>query len=404
MASPCILGKMIQRLLPVLLLASFAAADKGAVKTRPGIAAVDVAIGGFIEKKAIAGAVVLIDHKGKIIHDRAYGHQDREAGSAMRKDSVFRIYSMTKPVASVAALMLVDEGKLGLDDSVAKYLPELKSMKLPNGDAPKRAMTVRDLLRHTAGLTYGWGMSKVERQYRNAKLLSSEHTLADMVTKLGTLPLAHAPGTRWKYSVAVDVLGRVVEVASGQPFDQFLKARLFDPLGMHDTGFHVIEKNRARFTANYRARAGGIRRPVDVPATSRYARPALFFSGGGGLVSTAADYLAFCRMMRAGGVSGKRVFLKPATYAAMTRNQLAPELTPIGFGLVKMPGVGFGLGVSVIVEGRDKGEYGWGGAATTGFHIAPKDELIVITMAQVMPRNSAIHEKIRGLAYERVRK
>ncbi|MEM7385278.1 MAG: serine hydrolase domain-containing protein, partial [Verrucomicrobiota bacterium] len=242
---------------------------------------VDAAVDAIIEKKEIAGASVLIARKGKIAHFKTYGHQDLKAGKAMDRETIFRIYSMTKSIATSGALILHEEGKYQLDDPVEQYLPALARVRVMEGDQkvePKRKMTVRDLMRHTAGMTYGFfGDTPVDALYREKKVLEGD--MDQMVAKLGELPLVDHPGEKWVYSVSVDVLGKLIEVWSGQPFDVFLQKRIFEPLQMVDTAFHVPEAKLDRFAVNY----GPGLSVIDDPATSQYRKKPSFLSGGGGL-------------------------------------------------------------------------------------------------------------------------
>jgi CubicO group peptidase (beta-lactamase class C family) len=285
-----------------------------------------------IDAGVLPGAVVAIARNGKIAYMGAIGHKDRDRKIPMRPDGIFWIASMTKPVTSVAAMMLVEEGRLVLDAPVAQYLPDLKNMQVAteetdpaNGEtkftlAPQmRMMTVRDLLRHTSGLIYPpqYLGTKIQRLYGEKVVFTRNTTLADFVASLGKVPLAHQPGEVWEYSWGVDVLARVVEVASGQPFDQFLQGRIFDPLHMVDTGFYVPEAKLARL--------------VDPPPGGRdalweVAMPPRLFSGGGGLVSTAPDYLRFCQMLLNGGELGGVRILAPETVQLMTTNSLPADI------------------------------------------------------------------------------
>ncbi|MHC4409758.1 MAG: serine hydrolase domain-containing protein [Planctomycetota bacterium] len=351
--------------------------------------AVDAAVQQLIERKAISGAVTLIEHKGKIVHYSAHG--EAAPGVPMKKDAVFRIYSMTKPITAVAALLLVEEKKLELDAPVAKYLPAFKDLKVNGGEAPKRAMTLRDLFCHTSGLIYGWERTDVGRLYTRSGVRRS-NTLTDLIEKLGRIPLAHQPGSKWHYSISSDVLGAVVEVVAKQPLDEFFRERIFKPLEMTDTGFFVRAKDR--FTANY----GRGLRVIDAPGKSKFLAKPTNFSGGGGLVSTTNDYLKFCRMLLRGG----KPLLSRETVAEMTRNQLAKELVPIRVGGAPLPGTGFGLGVAVRLTDAIPdavGEFSWGGAASTNFSVVPKRELIIITMAQRMPMTPFLFFAVRPLAY-----
>lgn len=372
------------------------------------------AVGAFIDRKEIAGAVTVVARRGRVVYAKASGRMDLEAAKDMKLDTIFRIYSMTKPITSVAAMILHEEGKFQLDDAVSKYLPEFKGLKVyksQNGDRlelepPKREMTVRDLLRHTSGLTYGFvGNTAVDRMYRRAGVLGSGGSLKDMAGKLRELPLLYHPGTKWNYSVSVDVLGYLVEVLSGKPLDEFFEERIFRPLGMKDTGFHVPESELERFAANYGPGGDSGLRVIDAPATSRYAKPATFFSGGGGLVSTAEDYLRFCQMLVNGGELGGTRILRRETVEDMTSNHLPEDLIPIAVGPAGRPGIGFGLGFSVRVSATSDapwapvGEYGWGGAASTHFWVSPRDELVVVALSQYMPFSDRLQKAIKPIVY-----
>ncbi len=376
------------------------------------LAKVDEAMEKLVAEKKLAGAVVMIARQGQVVHWQSYGHQDREANVAMQKDSIFRVYSMTKAITSAAALILLDEGKLNLDDPVSKFLPELKGMKVSNGSgnvAPKREMTVRDLMRHTAGLSYGFnGDSPVDKAYLAANLLDRDRTLDSMSKALGSLPLLYEPGEAWVYSISVDLLGRVVEVVSGSKLDKFLDDRILGPLDMRDTGFSVAPHSTERFTANYTSDGKGMLTLRDAPGTSRYLKPPAMLSGGGGLVSTARDYMRFLVMISSGGqLDGKRI-ISADSVKLMTTDQLPEGIGWIRFGDDVRRGVGFGLGFAVRVEtalwdrhGRI-GEYGWGGAASTHYWVSPHDELAVVTMEQVMPYSFLTEFKIKGLVYDAI--
>jgi len=311
----------------------------------------------------------------------------------------------------------VEEGKLTLDDPVAKHLPEFKDVKVFAGvdgdelevEEPKRAATIRDLLRHTSGLTYGFfGITPVDQRYLQADILSDRGTLADMETKLGDLPLLYQPGTRFNYSVSTDVLGRVVEVVSRKDFGEFLHERILGPLDMKDTDFFVPENKTDRFAANHSPRLVGGLRVTDAPHSSRYRRKPRLLSGGGGLVSTARDYMRFCQMLLNEGKLGGHRLLREESVEAMTKNQLPAEAYPINLG-GKRDGVGFGLGFSVVVEKTDYskrshvGEYGWGGAASTHFWISPKDDLAVVVLTQLMPFSFQMERAVKPLVYDAIK-
>jgi CubicO group peptidase (beta-lactamase class C family) len=360
------------------------------------------AVQALVDEGKIAGATVVVARKGRVVLFENFGMMDRDTASPMKSDTIYRIYSMTKPITSVAIMMLYEQGKLDLDDPVSKYIPEFKGLKVyaESGEHTDqiREMTIRDLLRHTSGLTYGFfGNTPVDRLYRDANILGRRSTLETMVDKLSRIPLLHQPGIKWHYSVSTDVLGRLVEVISGQPLDRFFRRRIFRPLGMKDTAFHVPRKKIGRFTVCYGPTAADKLYVTDNPAESRYLEKPTLFSGGGGLVSTAADYLRFCQMLlNKGRLDGRRL-LRPETVDMMTSDQL-PE------GVTRGPGEGFGLGFSVRTKDgkRPRGEYGWGGMASTHFWISPKDELIVVALSQRMPYSSQLENAVKPRVYEAI--
>jgi CubicO group peptidase (beta-lactamase class C family) len=358
--------------------------------SRERLGRIDAVTREHIESGIVPGAVILIARGGQVAHHVALGFRDRAAGQAMTPDALFRIYSMTKPITSVAVMMLVEEGKLQIYDPVGKYLPELAKMKVAveKTDAsgaktvelvePRRQMTVQDLLRHTSGLTYGSrSEGSVGGLYRAAKVGSRDDSAAAMVTKLGAIPLVHAPGTRFEYSVSTDVLGRLVEVVSGKSLGDFFEERIFRPLGMRDSFFQVPADKAERLAQPWQ-RPGG---PAMTPRFDPVA-PARFQSGGGGLVSTAADYLAFATMLLNGGELGGHRILGRKTIEFMTSDHL-------GAIPVDTPGLGFGLGFQVRRDAGiaglpgSVGEYGWAGNAGTLFWVDPREKLIAIYMVQV---------------------
>ena len=269
-------------------------------------------------------------------------------------------------------------------------------------------MTVRDLMLHTAGLTYGTGPDALKEAFARLKPMES-HDLKEMADKLAQVPLAFDPGSDWTYSVAIDVLGRLVEVASGDPFDLFLKKTIFEPLDMPDTAFDVPPEKLSRFAANYARSTGGLN-VIDAPSKSKYAKKSTLFSGGGGLVSTARDYMRFLTMIQNGGeLDGHRI-LRPETVTLMTTNQLPREAFPIHFDKVSRAGTGFGFGFSVRTELSQSepagkvGEYGWGGAASTHYWASPADKLIVITLEQIMPYQSDTEAGVKKIIYDAINK
>ena len=371
----------------------------------------------FVDKHKLPGVITVVARHGKILHLQAVGMMDIEADKPMQTDAILRFYSMSKPVTTVAAMILYDEGRFELDDPVSKYINEFEGLRVygknddgtPGLTDTTREMTVRDLMRHTSGLTYGFfGNAPVDVMYREANVLGRDGTLADMTAKLGRLPLLFQPGSRWHYSVATDVLGRFVEVVSETPLDQFFQRRIFNPLDMKDTGFSVPPEKLDRFASNYSPKPGGGLRPIDPPAESNFAKPTTFYSGGGGLVSTARDYIRFCQMLlNRGELNGQRL-LEAETVKLMTANQLPEELVPIGLGPIRLQGTGFGLGFAVRVEaGPDRragsiGEFGWGGAASTNFWIVPREGLIGLALTQHMPLANQYNEVFKRIVYDAI--
>jgi len=349
---------------------------------------------GLVDEGRLAGITTMIARHGHIADFQTYGYQDMESDDPMNEDAIFRIYSMSKPITGVALMMLYEEGKFRLDDPVRRYIPELGNMQVaaswgPDGpvlEAANHPMTIRELMTHTAGLAYGIGdPHPADRLYQREGVLDSRGTLRDMIDKLAELPLRQQPGSRWSYSIAVDVQGYLVEVLSGQPFDQFLQERIFDPLGMVDTGFHVPSENHIRFAQVYGYDESGALVAPPPPDASDGPRPfldpATFFSGGGGLVSTTMDYMRFCQMLLNGGEFDGVRLLSPTTVDMMRTNHLPREMG------VYRPGVGFGLDFSVVLDqmaagGGSVGEYSWGGAAGTWFWIDPVQDLVFVGMIQ----------------------
>lgn len=373
---------------------------------------VDAIVNGLIAEHKLAGATVAVARHGKIVHFGVYGLMDVDAKKPMREDAIFRIYSMSKAITTAAAMILYDEGKFKLDDPVSKYLPEFKGQKVYRKDgnvAPKREMSVRDLMRHTSGLTYGFfGNHPVDQQYRRANVSDMDADLVALTGKLGKLPLMYEPGTDWIYSLSVDVLGRLVEVWSGQSFDVFLQKRMFDPLDMKDTGFAVAKSELDRFAQYYTPDGKGKFEVIDEVSESAYLAKRKWLSGGGGLASTTRDYLRFLAMIQSGGKLGDVRVLKKKTVNMMIVNQVPDEAMPIAFGDIKREGVGFGLGFSVRVaksawdpKGR-VGEYGWGGLASTHYWVSPKDDLIVVTMEQTAPFSFLLEWGLKGAIYDAI--
>ena len=361
-----------------------------------------------VDKDALPGAVVIVARNGKIVYRQAVGYQDREKKLPMKVDSVFRIFSMTKPVTTVAVMMLAEEGKIDVMAPVAQYLPEFKDVKVgvekmdPAGgktylamEAPTRPMMVQDLLRHTSGIVYGpFGNTLVHQEYNKANLFDPGQTLAEFVSKLSKLPLAHQPGTVWEYGMNTDVLGRIVEVASGMPFDRFIEERITKPLKMTDTAFYMDPAGLQR-VAQLQVDATTGKRPEFGNSDDLTKEKVKWFSGGGGLLSTAPDYARFCQMLVNGGeLDGVRL-LSPKTLAVMTSDQVPQHASRVGElqvtqDLNPLPEIGqsFGLGFAVRTDlghsavSGSVGDYFWAGAAGTYFWVDPQEKLYAVMMLQ----------------------
>jgi len=373
-----------------------------------------------VEQKRIAGAVTLVIRHGKVAWLKSQGMIDRDSGKTMPTDAMFRICSMTKPITSVAVMMLYEEGKFLLDDPVSKYLPEFKNpkvlMKPPQGEPytipAAKEITIRDLLRHTSGLTYNWN-EDLGPMYEKANvatgLLPYDGTIGDSVKNLAALPLLFSPGDRFEYSLGVDVLGRLVEVVSGKPLDEFFRTRIFGPLGMKDTYFYPPENKAERLATAYTYYPDkGLNRFPDTPiregsfvysADYPTRGPKKLFSGGAGLVSTAMDYARFCQMMLDDGKMGNTRLLSRKSVELMTHDQLGKIGPDQGFGL------GFGIeGVKTpLTELGTPGEYNWGGFFYTAFSIDPKEQMIVVFMAQLHPTGGlTLDRQVHELAYQAI--
>jgi CubicO group peptidase (beta-lactamase class C family) len=374
----------------------------------------DDAIRNEIAAGKIPGGILLIQQHGKPVHFKCLGVRDPDTGMAMTPDSIFQIYSMSKAITSVAAMMLVDEGKLGLDDSVAKYIRSFADAKVgidisdEAGKYPlkleplKRPITIRDLLRHTSGITYGfYGETQVQKLYANPLLFAGDFDTADFADRIAVMPLADQPATRWNYGHSTDVLGRVIEVVSGQTLYQFEKQRLFDPLGMSGTAYYVAD------TAKWPLIARGF--PVDRFRVAGILDPTVarrWESGGAGLVSTTGDYARFLQMLLNGGeLDGKR-YLRPETVALMTSDQIGPE-TGIIHDPFYFPGPtsGFGLGFAVRTSPPPNtnwplGEYRWDGAGGSFYFVDPTDDMLGIFMVMSPTQGGRIQLNLKTMLYE----
>ncbi|MDR3514162.1 MAG: serine hydrolase [Caulobacteraceae bacterium] len=380
----------------------------------------------FLEREYIAsgklkGAQILIARSGHVAHFSSLGMMDAERGRPMTDDTLFRIYSMTKPITSVAFMMLVEEGLVALDDPVSRYIPAWANLGVYDGGfmesfrtrRPDRPMQVVDLLRHTSGLTYGFQQrTNVDAAYRKLGIgeIEKSGTLEGMIEALAGLPLEFSPGEAWNYSVSTDVLGYLVGVISGQPFEAFLKERVLEPLKMVDTDFFAPPDKAGRLAACYALTERGVALQDD-PVKSSYLAPPSLISGGGGLVSTSADYLRFCQMLVNGGeLDGVRL-LSPKTIALMGANHLpgGADLASLSrslFSEAAYAGIGFGLGFSTTIDPAATlipatyGDLSWGGAASTTFWVDPDEELIAIMMTQLLPSSAyPIRRQLRTLVY-----
>jgi CubicO group peptidase (beta-lactamase class C family) len=359
-----------------------------------------------IERGRVPGAVALIARRGRVGYFESFGVRDPASGAPMTKDAIFRIYSMTKPITSVAAMMLWEEGRFLLSDSIADYLPEFSNLQVAVERAggvervpADRAITIQDLLRHTSGLTYEFrGSGPVHKMYMSAKVYSRSQSSADQVATLAKMPLLHQPGTRWEYSRATDVVGRLIEVLSGVPLRVFLERRILGPLGMSDTAFHVPPQHHSRIAEAFAKDpdSGGkvqLLEVRDAPA---------FESGGGGLVSTASDYAGFLQMLLDGGTLAGSRFLSRKTLELMTADHLGPIT---GAPDLLLPGHGFGLGFAVRLHSGiaalpgSIGQYFWGGLAGTTFWVDPAEQLFAILLIQAPGRRDYYRTLFRDLVY-----
>jgi|TARA_B110000305_G_scaffold220951_1_gene263222 CubicO group peptidase (beta-lactamase class C family) len=390
-----------------------------------------------VSSERLAGASLAIARRGQIVYQQTAGVSDQGTGQAFADDTIVRIFSMTKPITTVAAMMLYERGCFQLDHPVARYIPAFEQTQVwLGGDLTKTEpqttrMTVRQLMTHTSGLTYGFmNQNVVDADYRTRGLDQNKETLlADWVDELAEVPLICQPGTEWHYSVSTDVLGRLVEIWSGQSLAEFFEQEIFGPLGMQDTGFAVPEDQAHRFSSLYRPASGAVmgaasppvdplkdRDPglllLDAVATSPYLRSPRFYSGGGGLVSTMGDYCRFCQMLMDGGILGQTRLLSPKTIEYMRLNQLpnGADLAAMGQAVwseTNYEGIGFGIGWAVVIDPvkanivASVGEHHWGGAASTFFWLDPKEELFVVFLTQLLPSSTyPLRRELRAQVYQ----
>lgn len=365
-----------------------------------------------VERGEIAGVNALIVRHGTLVYAACIGMSDIMADMPMRADTIFRIYSMSKPVTSVAAMILLEEGRILLSDPVSAYLPELRAMKVCVTDpvrpplmvAQQTEMTIADLMTHTAGFTYGGDEHHpVDALWNAAKLFRRDETIQSVIARLAALPLKHQPGTQFEYSIAHDVLGALIERACGMRFDEFLKSRIFAPLGMDDTGFDVPQDKLARLATLYAPTESGGLKLVDASAQSRWAAPVVLQGGGEGLVSTVPDFLRFCGMLHSGGEIGGTRILSRKSVELLTTDRLS-DAQRADFW---MKGYGYGLGFGVLLDPAananlgTRGEYTWAGSASTYFWIDPAEDIIAMLFAQLEPSShSTIARRFKALMYQ----
>jgi CubicO group peptidase (beta-lactamase class C family) len=383
----------------------------------------------YIDRGVYAGISTLIARRGKVVQAGAFGWRDKEAGSAMTADTIFRLYSMTKPIICTALMTLLEEGRFRLIEPLAKYIPAFGSVKVLEADgtlvAPVRPILIRDLMTHMSGLSYHFvEEAGVGKMYKESKLLAAHHTLEEAIDDLARFPLAFQPGSRWRYSVGIDVAAGVIEVISGRPLSDFLRERLFEPLGMTDTAFGVPPEERDRVAAMYgrpdvitpaatmgsefAAWMGGVNDRIDVSKSYPVDSPGVFVRGGHGLFSTIGDYFRFAQMLANGGeLDGERIIGRK-TLELMHANHVPAALLPLEIGGLPMPGYGFGLGSRVLLDVAQSaapgsvGEFGWSGAAKTHYWVDPKEQVVGLFMTQSMMSFDLPELDLRALAYQAI--
>lgn len=350
----------------------------------------------YVDQNKLAGTVTLVARNGKIVHKSAIGMQNKAQATPMSEDTIFRIYSMTKPVTAVAALTLWEQGKFHMNDPIDMYLPELKDLKVyvsGSGDdmileTAKHPIRIIDLFMHTAGFSYGFTDSEVDNLYRNSPISLGKAVPSIVLSELAKLPLNHQPGTKWHYGVNTDVIGFLVEKLSGKKLGEYMQEVIFDPLNMNDTGFYVKPANMPRFAEIYTAGENGVTIAMPNEPLGDFTSDPAIHNGGGGLTSTIDDYFVFAQMLLNGGqYNGVRI-LGRKTVEYLSTNHMPDNLVPFS---PDSPGEGYGLAMSVTVDESkvnfmgSTGDYGWGGAASTYFRIDPKENMILISMTQFMP-------------------
>ena len=362
----------------------------------------------LIKDKKLAGASVMVARAGKVCFHEVYGYMDIENNKLMKKETLFRIYSMTKAITTSAVMQLAESGSIKVNDPIGKYIPELNDLKV-YGDIDKKKVdiTIAQLMTHTSGLIYRY-KGEYGKLLTNSDALNKKNDLKEMSKKMGETPLFFRPGTDWAYGTSTDVLGYLIEKVSGKKLDIYLSENFFTPLGMTDTSFFVPKEKVERFAVNYHSDGKGKLYIKDDPSKSRYLEKPKLLSGGGGLVSTISDYMKFLMMIRNGGSFNGVKFLKPETVDLMTQNQVSEKVGWIKFGKEVRDGIGFGYGFSVCEElskfdpARKVGDYGWGGAASTHYWVSPVDDLIVITMEQTMPYSFMLETALKPIIYNSI--
>lgn len=360
----------------------------------------------YVSEGKLSGVSTMIARHGQIISSEQHGMADIAAQKPIKEDTIFRIYSMTKPITSVAIMMLYEKGKFALDDPVGRFIPELSSLKVFERMSErgirlkdqKTPITIRHLLSHTSGLSYGHHQdSPVDEMYRNANITDPDTNLKTMIEKISKIPLVNHPGTKWRYSNATDVLGYLIEILSGTSFDTFLRQNIFKPLNMLDTDFYISKEKIDRLATVYSPGINGTLQPLESDYVQKFARPHTLYSGGGGLTSTIADYMKFSQMLLNGGEHKGVRLLSPKTIQLMTLDQLTNDLKPfaVSEGMsAETKGCGFGLGFRIITDLAhhgvigSEGIYSWGGAASTIFWNDPSEDLTAILMTQMMPSSA----------------
>jgi CubicO group peptidase (beta-lactamase class C family) len=383
----------------------------------------------YVDSGVYAGVSTLIARRGKVVHAGTFGWRDKEEGRAMTADTIFRLYSQTKPIICTALMTLLEEGRFRLIEPLAKYIPAFGAVKVLEADgklvAPVRPIMIRDLMTHMSGLSYHFvEEAGVGKMYTEAKLIGPDHSLEAVIDDLARFPLAFQPGTRWRYSVGIDVAARIIEVVSGQPLGSFLRQRLFEPLGMTDTAFGVPAESRSRVAAMYgrpdlfdpgvtmgsefAAWMAGVNHRVDVSKSYPVDSPDVFVRGGHGLFSTIGDYFRFAQMLANGGeLDGERIIGRK-TLELMHVNHVPAALLPLEVGGLPLPGYGFGLGSRVLLDVAQSsapgsvGEFGWSGAAKTHYWVDPKEELVGLFMTQSMMSFDLPELDLRALAYQAI--